>query len=153
VVDKPDAPSQRGLWISGHAYVVVAPLENQGARSSPAAHRCWPCSVQGRTATHSRSRSDEIVVAVRVVARCEALFGAGIAARMLQHFDRATTSSPFPERTKREHEVLGLLAAGHRARDVGLGEPGRAELPPPTWCQEGGVPSSMIIDDECARCH
>jgi DNA-binding NarL/FixJ family response regulator len=55
---------------------------------------------------------DEIVAAVRVVARGEALFGAGIAARMLQHFGRAATSSPFPELTERETEVLGLLAAG-----------------------------------------
>jgi DNA-binding NarL/FixJ family response regulator len=31
---------------------------------------------------------------------------------MLQHFGRAATSSPFPELTERETEVLGLLAAG-----------------------------------------
>jgi hypothetical protein len=42
--------------------------------------------------------------------------------------------------------VLGFNLAG-------LAEPGRAEVPPPTWCQEARVPSSMIIDDECARCH
>jgi hypothetical protein len=53
-----------------------------------------------------------MVAAVRVVARGEALFGAGIAARMLQHFGRAATSSPFPELTERETEVVGLLAAG-----------------------------------------
>ena len=51
-------------------------------------------------------------LAVRVVARGEVLFGAGIAARMLQHFGRAATSSPFPELNERETEVLGLLAAG-----------------------------------------
>jgi len=39
---------------------------------------------------------DEIVAGVRAVARGEALFGAGIAARMLQHFGRSATSSPFP---------------------------------------------------------
>ena len=50
------------------------------------------------------------------LARGEALFGAGIAARMLQHFGRAATSSPFPELTKRETEVLGLLAAGSGQR-------------------------------------
>jgi len=96
---------------------------------------------------------------------------------MLQHFGRAATSSPFPELTERETEVLGLLAAGPgqrsgrealgvspktirnhvsniitklhvsdrsgailQARDAGLGEPGRAELPLPTWCQEARVP-------------
>jgi len=35
---------------------------------------------------------------------------------MLQHFGRAATSSPFPELTKRETEVLGLLAAGSGQR-------------------------------------
>lgn len=55
---------------------------------------------------------DEIVAAVRAVARGEALFGAGIAGRMLTHFGRVATSSPFPQLTEREHEVLGLLAAG-----------------------------------------
>jgi DNA-binding NarL/FixJ family response regulator len=55
---------------------------------------------------------DEIVAAVRVVARGEALFGAGIVARIFQHLGRAATSSPFPELTERETEVLGLLAAG-----------------------------------------
>lgn len=107
----------------------------------------------GASATHSRSRTGRDRPRRTVVARGEALFGAGIAARMLQHSGRAATSSPFPELTERETEVLGLLAAGHRARDVGLGEPGRAELPLPTWCQEARVQSSMIIDDECARCH
>ena len=55
---------------------------------------------------------DEIVAAIRAVARGEALFGAGIASRMLQHFSSAATSSPFPQLTERETEVLGLLAAG-----------------------------------------
>jgi DNA-binding NarL/FixJ family response regulator len=35
---------------------------------------------------------------------------------MLQHFGRAATSSPFPELTERETEVLGLLAAGRGQR-------------------------------------
>jgi DNA-binding NarL/FixJ family response regulator len=55
---------------------------------------------------------DELVAAVRAVARGEALFGAGIAARMLQLFGRSAVSSPFPQLTERETEVLGLLAAG-----------------------------------------
>lgn len=58
------------------------------------------------------SGPDEIVAAVRAVARGEAVFGAGIAARMLSHFARAAASSPFPQLTEREHEVLALLAAG-----------------------------------------
>ncbi|MFP5283855.1 MAG: response regulator [Actinomycetes bacterium] len=55
---------------------------------------------------------DEIVAAVRAVARGEAVFGAGIAARMLGHFGRVAAASPFPQLTEREHEVLGLLAEG-----------------------------------------
>jgi DNA-binding NarL/FixJ family response regulator len=55
---------------------------------------------------------DEIVAAVRAVARGEALFGAGIAAQMLQLFGRSAASSPFPQLTERETEVLALLAAG-----------------------------------------
>ena len=55
---------------------------------------------------------DELVAAVRAVARGEALFGAGIAARMLQHFGHSAVASPFPQLTERETEVLGLLAAG-----------------------------------------
>jgi DNA-binding NarL/FixJ family response regulator len=55
---------------------------------------------------------DELVAAVRAVARGEALFGAGIAARMLQHFGQSAVASPFPQLTERETEVLGLLAAG-----------------------------------------
>jgi DNA-binding NarL/FixJ family response regulator len=58
------------------------------------------------------SGPDELVAAVRSVARGEALFGAGIAARMLSHFGRTATASPFPQLTEREHEVLALLAAG-----------------------------------------
>ena len=58
------------------------------------------------------SGPDEIVAAVRAVARGEALFGAGIAAQMLSHFSRTASTSPFPQLTEREHEVLGLLAEG-----------------------------------------
>ncbi len=54
------------------------------------------------------SGPDEIVAAVRAVARGEALFGAGIAAQMLSHFSRAAATSPFPQLTEREHEVLGV---------------------------------------------
>jgi DNA-binding NarL/FixJ family response regulator len=55
---------------------------------------------------------DEIVAGVRAVARGEALFGAGIAARMLEHFGRSAVASPFPQLTERETEVLALLASG-----------------------------------------
>jgi DNA-binding NarL/FixJ family response regulator len=55
---------------------------------------------------------DEIVAAVRAVAHGEAVFGAGIAARILQHFSRASSAAPFPQLTEREHEVLRLIAGG-----------------------------------------
>ncbi|HET8970283.1 MAG TPA: response regulator transcription factor [Candidatus Nanopelagicales bacterium] len=55
---------------------------------------------------------DELVAAVRAVARGDALFGAGIAARMLEVFGRSASTSPFPQLTEREEEVLGLLAGG-----------------------------------------
>lgn len=55
---------------------------------------------------------DELVAAVRAVARGEALFGAGIAARMLVLLGRSATTSPFPQLTDREAEVLALLATG-----------------------------------------
>jgi DNA-binding NarL/FixJ family response regulator len=55
---------------------------------------------------------DDIVAAVRAVARGEAVFGAGVAATMLRHFSRTVTTAPFPQLTDREHEVLRLLASG-----------------------------------------
>jgi DNA-binding NarL/FixJ family response regulator len=58
------------------------------------------------------SGPDELVAAVRAVARGEAVFGAGVAGRMLHHFSRTVTATPFPQLTEREHEVLRLLADG-----------------------------------------
>jgi DNA-binding NarL/FixJ family response regulator len=55
---------------------------------------------------------DEILAAIRAVARGEAVFGSGIAARMLAHFSRVAASAPFPQLTEREHEVLRLIAGG-----------------------------------------
>jgi len=55
---------------------------------------------------------EAIVAAVRAVARGEALFGAGVAARLLGHFSRAASAAPFPQLTEREHEVLALIAQG-----------------------------------------
>ncbi|WP_410621958.1 response regulator [Amycolatopsis sp. cmx-8-4] len=58
---------------------------------------------------------DEIVRAVRAVARGEAIFGPDIANRVLGFFSRPLpVSDPvFPELTGREREVLSLIAAGH----------------------------------------
>jgi len=62
---------------------------------------------------------DEIVAAVRAVAHGDAVFGAGIAGRMLGHFARAAAAGPFPQLTEREHEVLHLLAGGLDNASVG----------------------------------
>jgi len=57
---------------------------------------------------------DDIVRALRSVARGEAVFGPGIAQRVLDTFTSAPARSatPFEELTEREHEVLALVADG-----------------------------------------
>jgi hypothetical protein len=103
----------------------------------------------GASATHSRSRTGRDRPRRTVVARGEALFGAGIAARMLQHFGRAATSSPFPELTERETEVLhGPELVSSRQADLaraaepdGRGLPSHSDI----WgdrSQGGGAGSS-----------
>ena len=66
------------------------------------------------------ARRAEIVRAVRAVASGEAIFGAGIATRLMRYFgsapasqpDRATTqlTTAFPQLTTRETEILRLIA-------------------------------------------
>ena len=56
---------------------------------------------------------DELERALRGVAAGEAIFGPGVAARMLQHFAEAG-AGPFPQLTDREREVLDLIAGGMR---------------------------------------
>ncbi len=55
---------------------------------------------------------EEIIQAVRGVARGEAVFGAGIAERVLKFFaaTRPVAAPLFPELTSREHEILELIA-------------------------------------------
>ncbi|MBB6030797.1 response regulator transcription factor [Oceanithermus desulfurans] len=57
---------------------------------------------------------EEMLRAIRAVARGEALFGAAVAARLAGLFAQAAPSpaDAFPELTKREHEVLELIARG-----------------------------------------
>ncbi|GAA4079916.1 response regulator [Nonomuraea soli] len=55
---------------------------------------------------------EAIVAAVRAVARGEAVFGAGVAGRMLAHFARSAAAAPFPQLTEREQQVLELVARG-----------------------------------------
>jgi len=59
------------------------------------------------------AEQDEIGRAVRAVASGEAIFGPGVAERVLRFFaSPPRAADPFPELTVREREILELLAAG-----------------------------------------
>ncbi|GAB2647536.1 response regulator [Kribbella swartbergensis] len=59
------------------------------------------------------AEQDEIARAIRAVAAGEAIFGPGVARRMLSFFSAPPRAAdPFPELTTREREILDLLAAG-----------------------------------------
>jgi len=61
------------------------------------------------------AEQDEIARAIRSVAAGEAIFGPGVAQRVLGFFaapQPTAASEPFPELTAREREILDLLAAG-----------------------------------------
>jgi DNA-binding NarL/FixJ family response regulator len=68
------------------------------------------------------AEQDDVVRAVHGVVAGEAIFGPGVAARVLAYFSdppRAVAAeSPFPELTDREREVLDLLAQGRRNADI-----------------------------------
>jgi DNA-binding NarL/FixJ family response regulator len=71
------------------------------------------------------AQQGEIERALRAVVSGEAIFGPGVAARVLGFFARpARTHAPFPELTAREREVLDLIASGSRnsaiAQTLGL---------------------------------
>lgn len=57
------------------------------------------------------SAPEDVLHAVRAVARGEAVFGRALAGRLAQWFTGAATQ-PFPELTVREREVLDLVARG-----------------------------------------
>jgi DNA-binding NarL/FixJ family response regulator len=59
---------------------------------------------------------EELVRAIEAVAHGEAIFGPGVARRVMAFFaspTRTRDSQPFPELTDREREVLELIAQGH----------------------------------------
>ncbi|MEU0091853.1 response regulator transcription factor [Kribbella sp. NPDC006257] len=59
------------------------------------------------------AEQEEIARAIRAVAAGEAIFGPGVARRMLSFFSAPpATPDPFPSLTTREREILDLLAAG-----------------------------------------
>ncbi len=67
------------------------------------------------------AEQDEIADGIRAVARGQAIFGPGIAARLLDHFANPpapAAAEPFPELTARERDVLGLLAGGRRTAEI-----------------------------------
>jgi len=62
---------------------------------------------------------DEIVRAIHAVAAGEAIFGPGVARRVLGLADAPAVSSvPFPGLTDRERQVLDLMAAGARNAEI-----------------------------------
>jgi DNA-binding NarL/FixJ family response regulator len=70
------------------------------------------------------AEQQEIARAIAAVAAGEAIFGPGIATRLLTYLAAPpATPTPFPELTAREREVLDLLAAGRSNHQIadGLG--------------------------------
>lgn len=71
------------------------------------------------------ARPDEMLQAIRAVAAGQAIFGPGIAARMMNFFQSlgasslpGKTATIFPELTEREREVLALMAQGAHNKDI-----------------------------------
>jgi len=67
------------------------------------------------------AEQDDIADAIRAVSRGQAIFGPGIAARLLEHFANppaAASDARFPELTPRETEILELLAQGRRTAEI-----------------------------------
>jgi DNA-binding NarL/FixJ family response regulator len=66
------------------------------------------------------AEQDEIAAAIRAVTAGQAIFGPGIASRLLDHFANppAPTAESFPDLTSREREILELLARGGRTADI-----------------------------------
>lgn len=61
----------------------------------------------------------EIVRAINAVAAGEAIFGPGVARRVLGYLTAPPKEEPFPELTPRERDVLDLIAAGRPNSAIG----------------------------------
>jgi DNA-binding NarL/FixJ family response regulator len=66
------------------------------------------------------AEQDDIVAAIRAVVAGQAIFGPGVAARVLGYFASPPTAQTdaFPELTDREREILDLLASGRRTAQI-----------------------------------
>jgi DNA-binding NarL/FixJ family response regulator len=67
------------------------------------------------------SGGEGVVHAIRAVASGEAVFGAGVAERIIGYFSAPRAAAPqraFPELTEREEEVLSLVAQGRSNREI-----------------------------------
>jgi DNA-binding NarL/FixJ family response regulator len=64
------------------------------------------------------AEQEEIVGAIHAVSRGEAIFGPGVAQRVLRLFSQERPPAPFPELTARERETLDLMAAGASNREI-----------------------------------
>jgi DNA-binding NarL/FixJ family response regulator len=68
------------------------------------------------------AEQEDIADAIRAVSRGQAIFGPGIAARLLEHFAnppaQTPADEPFPELTPRERDILELLSQGRRTAEI-----------------------------------
>jgi DNA-binding NarL/FixJ family response regulator len=67
------------------------------------------------------ARGDEVINAIRAVAAGQAIFGPGIAQRLMGFFAAPGPNVPpraFPELTAREEEILALVAAGKNNAEI-----------------------------------
>jgi DNA-binding NarL/FixJ family response regulator len=67
------------------------------------------------------SGGEGVVHAIRAVASGEAVFGPGVAERIIGYFSAPRAAAPqraFPEHTEREEEVLSLVAQGKSNREI-----------------------------------
>jgi DNA-binding NarL/FixJ family response regulator len=67
------------------------------------------------------SGGDEVVYAIRAIASGEAVFGSGVAERIIGFFSGPRPATPqraFPELTEREEEVLSLVAQGKSNQEI-----------------------------------
>ena len=66
------------------------------------------------------AQQEEVLRAIRAVANGEAIFGPGIARRVMGLLSAPKPRSPqaFPELTEREEEILALIAGGHDNAEI-----------------------------------